>query len=295
MIKHGKYGLPWLKAKARKCVLYGMAAGHPFILARRMINRCRGRTVVFYPDQPDWLYVIYKACLFLGYRMTNNPKERACAVMAWQDVTVRKREAAVPVDDSGTHVINALCNDISKQRLAAVFSEVFGYELEVDPTRYQGACVMKSDANARHDGQVVECPVERREPARVYQRLVNNVVDGGEYIRDIRVPVFRDVIPFVYLKYRRIGTRFSNENAYVKVGRVRDWISREEEGKILEVCRVMGMEYGELDVARDRDTQDLYIMDMNNTPWGPPNHIGVWDGARAVRTIARTFERVFVK
>ena len=38
--------------------------------------------------------------------------------------------------------------------------------------------------------------------------------------------------------------------------------------KILAVCREMGLDYGELDVLRDREDGRLYILDVNDTPSG---------------------------
>lgn len=35
-------------------------------------------------------------------------------------------------------------------------------------------------------------------------------------------------------------------------------------------CRIMGLDYGELDVLRDTEDGKLYVADVNNTPWDPP-------------------------
>ena len=67
----------------------------------------------------------------------------------------------------GVPVLNARCRDISKTHVAAVFAEVFGYALAVDPTTHAGPLVEKSDANSTRDGRVLLGPAG---PARAAAR-----------------------------------------------------------------------------------------------------------------------------
>ena len=59
--------------------------------------------------------------------------------------------------------------------------------------------------------------------------------------------------------------------------------------KILLFCRRMGLDYGELDMLRDREDGRLYIVDVNNTPFGPPHGLPKAHAADAVRTLAENF------
>jgi hypothetical protein len=38
-------------------------------------------------------------------------------------------------------------------------------------------------------------------------------------------------------------------------------------------CRKIGLEYGEIDILRSDEDGKIYIIDVNNTPWWPPNKL----------------------
>lgn len=56
----------------------------------------------------------------------------------------------------------------------------------------------------------------------------------------------------------------------------------------------MGLDWGELDILRNKDDGRAYIVDVNNTPAGPPNHLSKEDKERALQQLATTFARVFL-
>ena len=165
-----------------------------------------------------------------------------------------------------------------------------GYDLSVAPSplAFHGPCVVKSEKNAQHDGRIVQCPQESLLPDAVYERLVDNVVDG-QHVEDIRVPVVGDQIPFVYLKYRSVDSRFSNENSCAKLAGKYQVLSREEIDRLKRFASIIGLDYGEIDVLRDRSTGRIYVIDANNTPYGPPNHLAVMEADIAVRLLADAF------
>jgi hypothetical protein len=206
----------------------------------------------------------------------------------WNTATFSPRDATLSSLAVQYRVVNINCEDISKTRVNNSFSQVFGYSTLVDPLTFRGQCVQKSDLNARHDGRVIECPAQVRTPGCVYQRLINNEVDDG-LVMDIRVPVFRTRIPFVYLKYRNRSDRFGNTNTRVILAEVNDVLGDVELDRIHEFSKLMGLDYGELDVLRDREDQRLYIVDVNPTPWGPPNHISEEQARQAVTRMAVAF------
>ena len=51
---------------------------------------------------------------------------------------------------------------------------------------------------------------------------------------------------------------------------VKQVISVKEYALIVRFCKEIGLDTGELDVLRDKDTGKIYIVDANNTPGGPP-------------------------
>ncbi len=47
-------------------------------------------------------------------------------------------------------------------------------------------------------------------------------------------------------------------------------MSGQEISNLLQFCQLMGMDYGELDVLRDRQDGRIYVVDANSTPLPPP-------------------------
>jgi hypothetical protein len=51
-------------------------------------------------------------------------------------------------------------------------------------------------------------------------------------------------------------------------------LSEQECENIIMYCQKIGLEYGEIDILRSDDDGKIYIIDVNNTPWWPPNKLG---------------------
>lgn len=250
--------------------------------------------VLFYPQRlASMHYVLWKICAVLGLRATQELSQRTALTVLWKDATfIKASEAVLPV--MRAPAINAACLDISKTNVSRHFSAVFGYSCDVDPFNYSGPCVEKSNENARHDGHVVTAPVLRRQAGAVYQRVVNNVVQG-DLVEDIRVPVINGIVPFVYLKYRPTSIRFdSSRNSAVRLCPTDEALSADEICNIGKFARSIGLDYGELDVLRDRDDGRVYIVDANNTPTGPSYRLPSADLRRAVNILALAFRDEFL-
>lgn len=258
---------------------------------RSMVPCCR-KSILCYPELPKEWHVIHKMIYLLGYQVTNDYKGKFDLAINWEDTTVRSHYAELFGIARRLAVINLQCSDISKTRVDRVLREVFGYGLAVNPLSFDGLCVRKSEKNFAHDGRVIQCPVLFMEKGYVYQRVVDNTVEQS-FVKDIRIPVIGDKIPFVYLKYRAIDQRFSAINTRVCVVGSRKVLTKMEQENIILFSRRMGLDYGELDAARDNKDGQLYIFDVNNTPSGPPNHISRWGYARALRSLSTAFEKSF--
>jgi len=243
--------------------------------------------ILFYPDCPAPSSAIFKMCASMGFEMVSDPMSDVRLAVMWKDATLVD---AAPVE--GIKTLNKDCRDISKEAVARAFEAVFGYSFHVDPSTHSGPVVEKSDTNGLHDGAIVQSPVAPV-PGRVYQRVIDNQVGNG-FVMDIRTPVIGDVIPFVYLKYRRIYDRFSNSNTRVARRPTSEMFSRDEVEKILAFSRNMGLDYGELDILRDRGDGRIYIVDVNKTPAGPPNHLDREEGRRAMRELGEAFASRFL-
>lgn len=248
------------------------------------------KTLLCYPEWPYPCYVLYKICYYNRYKITNRPQQ-ADAVIFFEDKTFRKPDTVLRSLHEKYNIINYYSQDISKKKVDEVHKKVFGYGLSIDPRSYKGKYVKKSDENSLHNYLILDYP-EEPQAEYVYQRVVNNA-ENGEVV-DIRIPIIGDTIPIVFLKYRPVGSRFDAGNTRATVKKTHDVISSAEYTKILQFCREMGIDCGELDVLRDNDTQKLYIVDANNTPGGPPLELTKEELQQAIQHISLAFEQTFM-
>jgi hypothetical protein len=58
--------------------------------------------------------------------------------------------------------------------------------------------------------------------------------------------------------------------------------------QILYLARKMGVDYGEFDVLRDKDKR-IYVVDVNNTPAGPPNGLPEGEVKAALERLVKSF------
>jgi hypothetical protein len=230
------------------------------------LSRRRGPRIAFVPAPPRPWYLFWVASRMAGARFVNDPAA-ADVIMHFEDAT--RHAAAPPPDASRAPVtLNLSCSDVSKSKVARVFEDVFGYGLTVDPAAYDGPAVEKSEQNGAHDGRIVSCPAPRA-PDRVYQRLIDNTRDDG-LVEDIRCPTVFGEIPVVFLKRRPVGNRFANMNTVVEIAAPDDVLSAEERSKLKTFAAAMGLDWGGLDVLRDRRDGRIYVVDVNKTDMGPP-------------------------
>lgn len=220
-----------------------------------------GPKVWFAPDRPRPWYLIWAAAAWNGVRIAKSPDE-AQASFFFEDATHGR-----PPAPAHSRAFNYACVDISKSRVAEVFETVFGYPLTLDPEQGVGPAVEKGEANGAHDGRLVWRPLRPR-PGRTYQRVVDNV-EGGLAV-DLRTPFVGGKPVVVFIKRRPVEDRFANHNVDVAMAEPRDVFSDEEIERLGVFCRVMGLDWGGLDILRDRPTGRLYVVDVNKTDMGPP-------------------------
>jgi hypothetical protein len=193
--------------------------------------------------------------------------------------------------------INCNCTDISKSAIDRTHHHIFGRSVcvEVSEISEDGMYVVKSEDNATHDGKVYRgLDVKHIDlEGSVLQRLIDNRIND-EYVYDIRVPVIGDTIPFVYIKTRSVRTRFSNANETATITSVNNYLSPREVEQIIAFCREVGLDCGELDVLRDESSRQVFVVDVNNTPSGPPNGLSQAEMNFAIREMAWAFSREFL-
>jgi hypothetical protein len=260
------------------------------------------KRILFYPEGPVEFHALFKILLFLGYKFTSNPQKSCDIAIKWWLAFDGNPFAPVKVmplikgnKNRRVTVLNSHCNDISKHMVNSTFEEVFGYRISVDPCKHNGKCVMKLNWNALHKGRIIECPIKSIDDDFVYQKLIRNETRDG-FVEDMRVPVFGNKTPFVYLKYRSIKDRFVDRvhtNTRATIAEVDDVLSKEEIDNIHRFCARIGMDYGEVDVLRDKGDGRIFIVDANNTPSGPPSPISDSEGKIAVLRLSKAFEETF--
>lgn len=237
-------------------------------------NKHKHNTVLFYPEYPlkrNLLHQIFKS---LDYNITNNPNQTFQFVIKCKDTTIDTGNGNEILDKLSRNykIINKDCLDISKKKVDKVFTEVFQYSSFVDPLTYNGKYIQKNDLNAKHDGFILTEPIQSTKEGYVYQKLINNLYDDNTTI-EMRVPVMKSHIPFVYYKYKPADDRFGCKLLKTEVINTHKALSSEEQEKIALFCQKMKLDFTELDILRDKDNQKIYITDANNNPTGPPSYV----------------------
>jgi hypothetical protein len=229
-----------------------------------------------------------RICSWNGYRITTDVHAPADAVMVWDIATVRTPRAYANLPNH-LRAINARCIDVSKRHVDQVFADVFGYDIRIDPLIHAGPCVRKSNDNGRHDGVILSCPIPHVDDGYVYQRVINNHLND-ELVEDLRVPIFPRRIPFVYRAHREASARFAVPNWIVKCHPTAHVFTEDEVRRIRLFCQALGLDFGELDVLRDRDEGRMYIVDANPTPWGPPADLAWFHQSFAINALGEAFK-----
>jgi len=245
----------------------------------------RPPVVVAYPDLPSRRTTLYKVCRRNRWELTNIPRPDAMAFIRFEDAT--HKATPMPEGARGKQ-INAQCTDISKRTLDLQHQTTFGYGVNVDPCHHEGWLLEKSNDNAAHDGVEKLAPLAQLNPSKVYQRIVNNRDDSGRIV-DLRLVYVNGLIPVVYRKYKSDAKRYSNETTEAQLADAEKLISPEEQQRIAALMESLGVEFAELDGLRDQQTDQLFIVDVNPTAWGPPAGLAALSSEQAIERIAVVF------
>lgn len=266
----------------------GSALGTAARLAKSVLRP--QRRVLCYPGTPSRHQIAYRLFLLLGYKMVTSPDEDYDVVLVFDPATApdpRGLDVLRPVG-----AINRGVRDVSKKNVEAKFEEVFGYALSVDPTRYEGLAVRKSDENYTHDGEVVPCPhVPGPEEGVTYQRYVDTRTPDG-YFEDIRVPIYDGEIPITYRKYHPDTDRRFYDVDHSELAHPDETLSDEEQRRLTLLAEALGVDYGEMDVLRDNGDGRIYVVDVNPTPAGLVKGFTQSQRRQALRALAPAFGRM---
>ena len=179
-------------------------------------NKFKKTDICFFPEYPHKRTIMYKLCVMLGLNIKTKLSMKNDIIVNWENKTFRKNYEELNEVSQQHPVLNINCKDISKNHVDEVFQQVFGYSLRVDPIKHKGECVQKNDLNAQKDGEIISCPVNKKNNDYVYLKLLDNTIDR-EHVQDIRVPVYKDTIPLIYLRTKKVENRFNNTNQKIEL------------------------------------------------------------------------------
>jgi hypothetical protein len=282
---------PWVRlAKARMSgfalwKLQGKAISELPRIETSLQNRIRikytarllpAKRVLCLPQFPPAKHSVLVNSLLNGYAVTNNPASRWDIVFYYRDATYRD---GLSMD--GVHVVNGRSVDISKQNVERMFSQEMGYDLAIDPLSWCGTIVVKSNLNGKHDGKLVNGPLqpENIDAGSVYERLIRNH-DENDNLIEYRTIVMGAEVPLVYVKRRRPENRFLSAAALIErqdrdvtFDKSENVFSEAEIRSILALARALHLDFGEMDILRDSVDGRIYVVDVNNTPISPPRNM----------------------
>jgi len=266
-------------------------------LVKRIANRLKAgenpKTLLCFPDLPGSRTTLYKIASELGINLRNKFSIDASLAIYYENNTLRTHDSEIMQILHRMKVINLLSRDISKDKVDSDFEQVFGYSTRINPLDFQGIALEKSLENAKHDGKPIKCPIETINPACIYQRIIDNS-SGLNEVADIRVPIVGTKIPHVYLKYKLQEHRYTNKVHRSTFYAPTELLSQDEILLILEFAKQSKLDFGELDVLRDKNDGRIYIVDVNNTPYGPPAGLSANDHTKSVKSLALAFKEEFL-
>ncbi len=240
----------------------------------------KGPKVAFVPHRPRPWYFIWPALHAAGGRIVSRPED-ADLVMCFEDAT----RSTLPSAPANKVTMNFGCNDVSKSRVAEVFEAVFDYPLHIDPETHSGPMVEKSEINGAHDGHVVIGPKTPRE-GFVYQKVVDNRI-GDDQVEDLRCLVVGSHIPTSFIKRRPLDRRFINANCEVLLVEPDSYLTQDEIHKLQAFAARMNLQWGAMDVLRDRADGRIYVVDVNKTNIDPPIALPLKDKLKVTKQIAQ--------
>ncbi len=292
----GLTGLTVRKTGARvpysPSVLSQVAAWFNYFFAAQTIEPATPHfTIAFTPERARPWYLIWAVARAAGAKLAKD-SARADVVMHFEDATYSPNDPPVRLKP-GAKLINYGCRDVSKTNVARACEAAFGNPLAVDPHSYVGAAVEKSEINAAHDGRIIQCPAPAA-PGRAYQRVIDNRGVNPDLVEDLRTCTVGGKPICVFIKRRPVTKRFQNTNTEVELRTPEEVYSPAEIEQISAFTREMGLDWGGVDVLRDRTDGRLYIVDANKTDMGPPITLNLADKLVATRMLAKAF-REFVR
>jgi len=195
----------------------------------------------------------------------------------------------------GRKIVNQDFVGCNKLTLDRHFKEVTGRTVQVGP-QHNGPIVVKSIVNSRHDGRIYQAgQLDQVADHQFTSRLINNVAEDDRFVEDFRIHICGDQIcPIGWKKWRPKNRRFGTQADKAWVIPTRMYLSPEEMSQILQVAQALKLDFGEMDVLRDRDTGYFWVVDVNNCPYAIRKEAaGKTETEKGHDILARTYREAF--
>ena len=190
---------------------------------------------------------------------------------------INKQTPKLKQNGKKIRLINLFLVDTAKGFVAESFETHFGYAYKVDPMTFNGYCISKHNGNGTKSCFFLKCPIDANDIFKdhSYQKIIDYTdKKDPNTLYELRIPIVGGIIPCILFKTRNRGLRFTSKNRSIQIVNPLKYLTEDECNKIITYCRYIGLEMGEIDVLRSHEDGNIYIIDVNNTSWWPPNKLG---------------------
>jgi len=252
--------------------------------------------VLFYPDSGALRkgHSLCKQrifCEYLGIGITNNPDADFDAAVYLNLNDVNKPDKIILEIAKRVPIINLFCNNLDRFYIEEIFIKVFGYSSFAEPGE---RCVRKGNyQGGGHHSIFATCP-DSQDGKYIYQKFIDGSIND-DTIRVIRPVIFGRKVKALIVKESDSSNIFEQNEVIKKeyfYSPQSDWIfySDYEIKQIEKFVDILCLDYGELDVIRDKDNR-IYVIDVNNIP-GSKVFERLKNSEYALGTMAKEFAKL---
>jgi len=233
-----------------------------------------------------------------GVEMSNKLIGKYDVGIYWDPrMDINKQTPKLKQNGKKIKLINLFLVDTAKGFVAESFENHFGYGYKVDPSTFKGYCISKHNGNGTKSCFFLKCPIDANDIFKdhSYQQIIDYTdKNDPNTLYELRIPIVGGIIPCVLFKTRNRGLRFTSKNRSIQIVNPLKYLTEQECHKIITYCRYIGLEMGEIDVLRSHEDGRIYIIDVNNTSWWPPNKLGDIDRNIVLNLIWNAFLESFL-
>ena len=255
--------------------------------------------VYIYGDYPHYQKSVIYFMLNKAGVIVNRKLNEVCDIgLLWDPrIDIDKYTPKLKQNSKKVRMINLFLKDTSKDFIATEFEKFFGYSYKINPSTYNGYCIGKHNGNGTKSCFFLKCPINANEIFKdySYQKIIDYTdINDSDTLYELRVPIVGGIIPYVLLKTRSRGLRFTSKNRSIEVVKPLSYLTANECNQIITFCSSIGLELGEIDILRSNENGKIYIIDVNNTSWWPANKLGDIDRNIVLNLLWNSFLEAFL-